>query len=118
MRVPVNDSYQEKLSPYFEQAFKFIGWSFENIHKENESFTDSVRKNNSAVLVHCLAGISRSPTLAIAYIMQSFYMTSDEAYTYVKRKRPSISPNFNFMGQLLEFEKHMKRRQGREVAAR
>lgn len=44
--------------------------------------TDKVREANGCVLVHCLAGISRSPTLAIAYIMNQLSISSDEAYRY------------------------------------
>jgi len=44
---------------------------------------DKVRESNSCALVHCLAGISRSPTLAIAYIMRYLGLTTDEAYKYV-----------------------------------
>lgn len=42
---------------------------------------DNVREGNEAVLIHCLAGVSRSPTLAIAYIMRHLHMNSDEAYS-------------------------------------
>lgn len=92
-RIPVNDNYSAKLLPFFHQAFQFI---------------DKVREANGSVMIHCLAGISRSPTLAIAYVMKHLHMSSDEAYRYVKDKRPTISPNFNFLGQLLEYEKWIK----------
>lgn len=28
LRIPVNDSYQDKLLPYFEEAFKFLGKNY------------------------------------------------------------------------------------------
>ncbi|CAM1294502.1 DUSP16 (predicted) [Pycnogonum litorale] len=92
MRIPVNDNYSEKLIPYFPEAFQFL---------------DRVGESSACVLVHCLAGISRSATLAIAYVMKHFRMSSDDAYRYVKSKRIIISPNFNFLGQLLEFEQQL-----------
>ncbi|GAB6018549.1 hypothetical protein CHUAL_000244 [Chamberlinius hualienensis] len=93
MRIPVNDNYSEKLLPHFNKAFHFL---------------DKVRQANGCVLVHCLAGISRSPTIAIAYVMRHLRVSSEEAYRYVKSKRASISPNFNFLGQLLEYEKQLQ----------
>jgi len=92
-RLPVNDSYGEKLLPYFVKAAQFI---------------DRVRESNGYVLVHCLAGISRSPTVAIAYVMRHLKMTFDDAFRYVKSKRTTISPNFNFLGQLLEYERQLR----------
>jgi dual specificity MAP kinase phosphatase len=92
MRIPVNDSHNEKLLPYFPQAFQFV---------------EKVRKSNECALVHCLAGISRSPTVAIAYVMRHLRMNCEDAYRYVKSKRASIAPNFNFLGQLLEYEQQL-----------
>ncbi|XP_015930330.2 uncharacterized protein [Parasteatoda tepidariorum] len=94
MRIPVNDTYNEKLLPFFPQAFHFL---------------DKVREGSGCVLVHCLAGISRSPTVAIAYVMRYLHLSSDDGYRYVKSKRPTISPNFNFLGQLLEYEKQLRK---------
>uniref|UniRef100_A0A672K246 protein-tyrosine-phosphatase n=1 Tax=Sinocyclocheilus grahami TaxID=75366 RepID=A0A672K246_SINGR len=93
MRIPVNDSYCEKLLPWLEKTNEFI---------------DKVKVSNCRVIVHCLAGISRSATIAIAYIMKTMGLSSDDAYRFVKDRRPSISPNFNFLGQLLEFERGLQ----------
>lgn len=93
MRIPVNDNYCEKLLPWLEKTNEFI---------------DKAKVSNCRVIVHCLAGISRSATIAIAYIMKTMGLSSDDAYRFVKDRRPSISPNFNFLGQLLEFEKDLR----------
>ena len=65
---------------------------------------DEGRSKGYGVLVHCLAGISRSVTITVAYLMSKEKMCLNDAYDFVKRAKPNISPNFNFMGQLLDFE--------------
>ncbi|XP_040495608.1 dual specificity protein phosphatase 8 isoform X2 [Ursus maritimus] len=93
MRIPINDNYCEKLLPWLDKSIEFI---------------DKAKLSSCQVIVHCLAGISRSATIAIAYIMKTMGMSSDDAYRFVKDRRPSISPNFNFLGQLLEYERSLK----------
>lgn len=70
-------------------------------------FVDEARQNGANILVHCHAGVSRSATLTIAYILKHSKMTMMDTYRYVKGKRAIISPNFNFMGQLMEFEQSL-----------
>ncbi|XP_060083321.1 dual specificity protein phosphatase 7-like [Ylistrum balloti] len=90
MQIPVADQLSQNLSAFFPKAIAFI---------------DEAREQKNGVLVHCLAGISRSVTVTVAYLMQKQHMSLNEAYDHVKGCKPNISPNFNFMGQLLDFEK-------------
>lgn len=68
---------------------------------------ESVRESKGKVLVHCHAGISRSSTICMAYLMAVKKYRMEEAYEYVKSRRRCVSPNFNFMEQLLNFENHV-----------
>ena len=69
---------------------------------------DSVKAKDGCVFVHCHAGISRSATICIAYIMKTMQWDLSKAYEFVKERRPCISPNLHFMGQLLEFQKRLQ----------
>ncbi|XP_043931065.1 dual specificity protein phosphatase 10-like [Protopterus annectens] len=88
-RLPATDNSKQNLRQYFEEAFEFI---------------EEAHQCSKGVLVHCQAGVSRSATIVVAYLMKHTLMTMADAYKYVKGKRPIISPNLNFMGQLQEFE--------------
>lgn len=59
------------------------------------------------MLVHCVGGVSRSATLCIAYLMSSKTLSLRDAYEFVRKKRPTIAPNINFMGQLLQHEEQL-----------
>lgn len=72
------------------------------------STTDSVKARHGRVFVHCYAGVSRSATVCIAYIMKLYRQGLTSAYDYVKCRRPCISPNLHFMGQLLKFDQQLQ----------
>jgi len=87
------------------------------------SFVEQSRAAGKIVLIHCTAGKSRSPTIAMAYLIQqngyfivflflsqssAHYISSRwslrKSYDFLKRQR-DISPNLGFLCSLGEFEK-------------
>ena len=86
------DSEKENIRQYFEESFNFI---------------DNGIKNGGNVLVHCHAGISRSSTILIAYIMKSQKMKVDKVLELIKSKREKVNPNIGFLNQLKEYEKEL-----------
>lgn len=59
--------------------------------------------NNIKILFHCYAGISRSSTLAIAFLCMAKGYTLRDAYDLVKRKRPLVNPNRGFINSLKKY---------------
>lgn len=59
---------------------------------------------HGGVLVHCYAGVSRSASCVIAYLMQERGMKFQEAFAFASKKRPVIFPNMGFQRQLREYE--------------
>jgi len=62
------------------------------------------------ILVHCVVGVSRSPTIVVAYLMRYHGMGADEGIDYVQSKRSIISPNIGFIMQLYTYEKYLMSR--------
>jgi protein-tyrosine phosphatase len=79
------DDYNCNISLYFDE----IG---EIIKKENR------------VLVNCAAGVSRSATIVIAYIMKYYKLDLKTVFLLVRKRRNQICPNKKFMECLLEYE--------------
>ena len=69
---------------------------------------DAVNLAGRSVLIHCHAGISRSATVCLAYLMKVQSMRLEEAFEFVRSLRKVISPNFSFMLQLLKYEAELK----------
>jgi protein-tyrosine phosphatase len=91
-RIKMDDSPDAPLSKHFDKVADDI---------------DSIGSAGGKVLVHCVAGISRSSTLCIAYLMKHKKMTLIEAHGLVKKKRPIIRPNMGFWQQLIKYEKDL-----------
>lgn len=65
-----------------------------NMYQEN---------NNIRILFHCYAGISRSSSVAIAYMMAVYKIRLEKAFE-IARRRSIINPNPGFYEALQKFE--------------
>eukprot|EP00658_Telonema_sp_P-2_P033341 TRINITY_DN24490_c0_g1_i12.p1 TRINITY_DN24490_c0_g1~~TRINITY_DN24490_c0_g1_i12.p1 ORF type:complete len:136 (-),score=30.28 TRINITY_DN24490_c0_g1_i12:393-800(-) len=83
------------IEPLFDEAIAFI---------------TEARKAKRGILIHCFAGLSRSVTITVAYLMKTLYpMTRDDALALIRQSRPAAEPNRGFMETLLKYEKVLRR---------
>ncbi len=61
-------------------------------------------RENKRVFIHCAAGVSRSATLLLGYLMLEKGMHCDDALEYLRKFRPQVDPNPGFMRQLYKLE--------------
>jgi hypothetical protein len=61
--------------------------------------------SHEKVFVHCQAGISRSASVCMAYLIKYHKMNVNQAYQTVANVRPIICPNPGFLKQLYFFYK-------------
>jgi len=61
------------------------------------------------VLVHCNAGVSRSASIVLAFLMQHHSMSLPAALELLKKARPAVQPNAGFMAQLRRLEQRIQK---------
>jgi len=88
--IHVQDVPSEDLVAHFSKAFDFI---------------DQAQSKQGAVLVHCVAGVSRSASVVIGYMMWKHGISYDEAFRRLHEVRPWVMPNEGFQQQLKELER-------------
>lgn len=66
-----------------------------------------VSRDGGKVLVHCVAGMSRSAALCLAYLVKHRGMTLRKAFSHLRACRPCVRPNSGFFRQLIEFEEQI-----------
>lgn len=91
---PVTDETSTDIFTIFESCFSFI---------------EKIRRSKRRVLVHCYAGVSRSTTICVAYLMRMERMAYKEAIDWVQKCRPVVAPNLGFLGQLLDYERSLQK---------
>jgi dual specificity phosphatase 12 len=87
--IPVEDLPTENLLQYLPRSTQFIMAALCN--REN-------------VLVHCLAGASRSPTVVAAFLMEVYSLSPQQAVSKIRESRSLVRPILGFWDQLQVYE--------------
>uniref|UniRef100_A0A8D2L4Q8 Dual specificity protein phosphatase 15 n=1 Tax=Varanus komodoensis TaxID=61221 RepID=A0A8D2L4Q8_VARKO len=88
LRIALPDMPEANIKKHFKECIHFI---------------HACRMRGGNCLVHCLAGISRSTTIVLAYAMAVTQLSWHEALEAVKAVRPVANPNLGFRRQLEEY---------------
>lgn len=90
--IPVQDATNTDLLSHLPSAIAWIRRALDSTP-------------TAAVLIHCHMGISRSVTVACAFLMRVTGMTCGEALHHVQWKHRVANPNAGFLRQLSSFER-------------
>lgn len=93
LKIRIDDNPHAHLDHYFDMVADRIR---------------AVKDRGGRTLVHCVAGVSRSASLCIIYLVKYERMTLLQAYHYVKSARPIIRPNVGFFKQMVDFERKQR----------
>jgi dual specificity phosphatase 12 len=84
----IADDEKSNLAQYFDETGRII---------------DEALNRGEVVYVHCWAGISRSTSIIIAYLIKYFGWAPDFALKWVKQRRKIVRPNPGFSRQLIDY---------------
>ena len=90
LHIPIADSHEANIGKYFPLVYNYV---------------ENSLNNQRPVLIHCAAGISRSATLTLSYLMRKYHLSPEQAINLVREVRPCINPNPGFLKQLKEYKR-------------
>ena len=88
LRYEIPDNGTDDICIYLRSAFEFI---------------EQAKSRNGKILIHCVKGISRSPAIAIGYLMWKRRLTVEDALIIVRGHRQIADPNPSFVFQLKDW---------------
>jgi protein tyrosine phosphatase len=93
-RVPVHDNLQA------EEIRNMELWSYEIVLKMHHEFQEG-----RPILVHCAAGMQRSPAAIAMFLIATQKMTMNNAMSFIRQRRPiAFYPGANFGEAIKGFE--------------
>lgn len=90
LSLDLDDAETQDMLPAFRTAVPWID--------------EALKQAHARVLVHCVAGASRSATIVAAYLIKVYCMTAHGALKHVALARPQVCPNAGFVRQLCAWE--------------
>eukprot|EP00471_Norrisiella_sphaerica_P012688 CAMPEP_0184496842 /NCGR_PEP_ID=MMETSP0113_2-20130426/35026_1 /TAXON_ID=91329 /ORGANISM="Norrisiella sphaerica, Strain BC52" /LENGTH=267 /DNA_ID=CAMNT_0026883669 /DNA_START=82 /DNA_END=885 /DNA_ORIENTATION=- len=117
LHICKRDETTTSIKEYTEKGHEFIRGALLNDSRVEKrpnaegAWEENARAN--VVLVHCEAGISRSATTVITYLMKHEGMRLREAYELVKKKKENVGPNIGFFRQCIKLDKQIQEVKGK-----
>ena len=92
LQLPINDTSKNKsiLNKYIDKCMKFI---------------NECSQAKCKIVIHCSAGVSRSATVVLVYLMLYKKWNLYDSFVYLRSKRKYIYPNKGFWELLMDIEK-------------
>ncbi|KAG7857363.1 hypothetical protein KL939_003251 [Ogataea angusta] len=103
LQIPVDDDETSNIIAFFEQTNRFICFALYG-NPDQIPKTAKLAKHKSKILIHCNAGCSRSPAILAAFLMKYYQMSLKVALYAMRRVKPNVRPNDNFLRQLKLYE--------------
>lgn len=91
-QVDIADSPLEDISVHFD-------WIYDEI--------EAIRNKGERILIHCHAGVSRSSTIVLMYLMRFYKISLYDAWNTTYVARPIVRPNIGFARALQDLEKSL-----------
>ena len=99
-----------ECSNVFQSRLKYFNFALsdgnDNIDAMQQAgyLLENLRLDGHTVLVHCVGGVCRGPSVVICYLMKYAGMSLREAFYFVRSKRSIIRPRRAFLTQLTALE--------------
>lgn len=90
INIDIKDNNNESIFEYLQSTYDKIKY-----HQKN-------MKPDETIFIHCFAGMSRSASMVIYYLMKELKISYEEALAKLKEKRPIVNPSFRFAKDVIK----------------
>jgi len=114
-----------EIPNYHEKIFKYVNIPLQDNPVKNEENLLGVleptyqkvdkiiqQDKNAKIFVHCAAGISRSASIVIYYLMKKYSLSYDDAFNNLKKVREIVNPNDWYKMQLRDAQLQIESERG------